>query len=186
MKAEIGLAAVLAMATAAGQEMKIQPGAATRVEAIVEKTGLYSGKKHTLVWDKFDGKFSVTPPKVELTVEAASVQVTDDWLSDSRKKDVKDETLGKNVLDTGKHPQIKFVSTGVTGDTATGFQVAGNLTVRGITKPVTLTVKRNGARYEGQTVFPMSGFGIKPPRAALGAIGTKDEMTIQFVVAASQ
>ena len=173
------------LAAAAIWAQSIVPAHAT-VEAIVEKTGLLSGKKHVLAWEKFDGKFSVSPARAEFVVEAGSMKVLDDWIGDGKKEDVRKEALGKDVLDVAKFPQIRFVSTGVTGDTAGAFQVAGNLTVRGITKPATLAVKRTGTGYEGETRFMMSAFGIKPPKAALGAIGTKDEMTIRFVVGASK
>lgn len=163
----------------------IRPGIA-KVEAIVEKTGLLSGKKHVLAWEKFDGTFAVSPARVEFVVEAGSMKVLDDWIGDGKKEDVRKEALGKDVLDVARFPQIRFVSTGVSGDTAGAFQVNGNLTVRGIAKPVTLSVKRIGNGYEGETRFPMSAFGIKPPKAALGAIGTKDEMTIRFAVGASK
>jgi polyisoprenoid-binding protein YceI len=176
-------AAFLCAAAAAAQS--ITPPSA-KVEAIVEKTGLLSGKKHILAWDQFKGAFTLNPPSVEFTVEAASLKVLDDWISDGKKEDVRKEALGKDVLDTAKFPQIRFVSTAVSGNTAAAFQVTGNLTVRGITKPVTLAVQSKGAVYEGETRFPMSGFGIKPPKAALGAVGTKDEMIIRFTVGSSK
>lgn len=166
-----------------GQQMV--PGNAT-VEATVEKTGLMSGKKHRLAWEKFDGKFAVSPPQVEFVVEAGSIKVLDDWIDDGKKADVRKEALGKDVLDVAKFPQIRFVSTGISGDMEKAFQVAGSLTVRGIAKPVTLFVRRTGSGYEGETRFPMTAFGIKPPKAVLGAVGTKDEMTIRFVVGASK
>ena len=173
------------LAAAAVWAQSIVPGHA-KVEAIVEKTGLMSGKKHVLAWEKFHGNFSVSPARVEFVVEAGSMKVLDDWIGDGKKEDVRKEAVGKDVLDVAKFPQIRFASTGVSGDTAAAFQVAGNLTVRGITKPVTLAVKKNAAGYEGETRFPMTAFGIKPPKAALGAIGTKDEMTIRFAVGASK
>jgi polyisoprenoid-binding protein YceI len=117
---------------------------------------------------------------VELTVEAGSVQVLDDWINDGKKEDVRKETVGKDVLNAAKFPQIRFVSASVNGNISGAFQVAGELTIRGVTKPVTLAVKRGATGYEGETRFPMSAFGIKPPKAVLGAIGTKDEMTIRF------
>ena len=180
MKAILWLIAVMA---AWGQS--IVPGNA-KVEAVVEKTGLMSGKKHVLAWEKFDGKFTVSPARVEFVVEAGSLKVLDDWINDSKKEDVRKEALGNSVLDVARFPQIRFVSTEVSGDTASAFQVAGNLTVRDMTKSVTLAVKRTASGYEGETRFPMSAFGIKPPKAALGAVGTKDEMTIRFVVGASK
>jgi polyisoprenoid-binding protein YceI len=163
----------------------IGPGNA-KVEGIVEKTGLMSGKKHLLAWSTFEGKFSVSPPAVEFAVEAASLKVLDDWIGDGKKEDVRKEALGKDVLDVAKFPQIRFVSTGVSGDTSTAFQVLGLLTVRGVARPVTLAVNRVNGMYEGETRFAMSAFGIKPPKAMLGAVGTKDEMTIRFVVGSSK
>lgn len=44
---------------------------------------------------------------------------------------------GPKVLDTGNHPDIHFESTSVRA-TAGGADVAGNLTIRGVTRPVTL------------------------------------------------
>lgn len=182
---EIMKAILCLVAASAIWGQAITPGNA-KVEGIVEKTGLLSGKKHLLAWEEFDGKFAVSPAKVEFLVEAGSVKVLDDWINEGKKQDVRKETLGKDVLDVAKFPQIRFVSTAVSGDTAGAFQVAGSLTVRGITKPVTLTVKRTASGYEGETRFPMTAFGIKPPKAVLGAIGTKDEMTIRFAVGASK
>jgi polyisoprenoid-binding protein YceI len=179
---------ILIMAAAAAlwsQPQTIAPGGGSRVEAIVEKTGLLSGKKHVLEWGRFAGTFTVAPGAVELTVEAGSVKVLDDWIGDGKKEDVRKETVGKDVLNAAAHPQIRFVSTGVSGETGGAFQVNGRLTIRGVTREVTLAVKRNGGQYEGETAFAMSAFGIKPPKAVLGAIGTKDRMTIRFRVPAA-
>jgi len=44
---------------------------------------------------------------------------------------------GPEVLDTGNHPTIQFRSTSVKGDLS-GATVIGDLTVRGVTRPVTL------------------------------------------------
>jgi len=171
--------------TVAAQSGRIAPGGETKIEATVEKTGLMSGKKHRLIWERFSGQFTAT--SVTLEVEAASVKVLDDWIGDGKKEDVRKETVGKDVLDAGKFPRITFTSTAVTGNVDGTFEIAGALNVRGISKPVTLTARKmsNGS-YEAETTFPMSGFGIKPPKAALGAIGTKDAMTMRVRIAAAQ
>lgn len=58
-----------------------------------------------------------------------------------------DATLAQsgNYFDADTHPEIRFLSTGIkiTGDT-TGL-ITGNLTLRGVTKPVTLKTTFNGA-----------------------------------------
>jgi polyisoprenoid-binding protein YceI len=162
------------------QSTPIAPAGGARIQAIVTKTGLLSGKKHVLRWEKFAGRFSTSPAAVSLSVDAASVQVLDDWLGDAKKEDVRKETVGKKVLDTARHPSIQFDSTSVTGDTNGSFQITGNLTIRGIANPVTVTARKTADGYEGECRFPMSAFGIKPPRAALGAIGTADQIVLQF------
>lgn len=51
------------------------------------------------------------------------------------------ETMkGPEVLDTASHPEIRFRSSAITGD-VNGALVRGNLTVRGVTRPITLEAK---------------------------------------------
>ncbi|MFK7938828.1 MAG: YceI family protein [Roseovarius sp.] len=47
---------------------------------------------------------------------------------------------GPQVLDTDNHPTIRFRSTALSGD-MNGAAIKGKLTVRGVTKPVTLQAK---------------------------------------------
>lgn len=63
-----------------------------------------------------------------------------------------DEHLAKpDFFDTAKFPKATFVSTSVKPDGATGADITGNLTIKGITKPVTLD-----AEFYGAGVQPMS------------------------------
>jgi polyisoprenoid-binding protein YceI len=50
---------------------------------------------------------------------------------------------GTDWLDIDKYPTMTFVATQISG-TAQSFTVAGNLTMHGVTKPVTLTAKEEG------------------------------------------
>lgn len=45
-----------------------------------------------------------------------------------------------DFFDTAKYPQITFVSTGFTRSSATAYEVTGELTMHGVSKPVTLAV----------------------------------------------
>ena len=57
-----------------------------------------------------------------------------------------DEHLAKpDFFDTAKFPKATFVSTGVKPDGPTGADITGNLTIKGITKPVTLAAEFYGA-----------------------------------------
>lgn len=45
-----------------------------------------------------------------------------------------------DFFDVAKYPTIAFVSSSVTKSSATSYSVTGNLTMRGMTKPVTLAI----------------------------------------------
>ena len=56
-----------------------------------------------------------------------------------------------SIFDAAKFPTASFVSTSVKPDGATGADITGNLTIKGVTKPVTLD-----AEFYGAGVQPMS------------------------------
>lgn len=57
-----------------------------------------------------------------------------------------DEHLMKaDFFDAAKFPKATFVSTGVKADGPTGAEITGNLTIKGVTKPVTLDAEFYGA-----------------------------------------
>jgi len=73
---------------------------------------------------------------------SASATIQMDSLStgnETRDGDVK----GENFLDVASHPTMTFRSTGVRAD-GDGYVVAGELTIKGVTRPVELSVEVNG------------------------------------------
>ena len=171
------------LAFAEVKEYTIAPAEENRLELDVDKTGLWKGKRHIFTFAHYNGKLLYDPQnpaagKVDLTVEAASIQCQDAWVSPKDLKKVLEYAV-KDMLAAEKNPEIHFVST-----MASAGQVEGMLTIRGISKPVTLTYTAKGLRFEGTAVFKLTDYNLKPPSAALGAIGTKDEMTFRFVVQA--
>ena len=80
---------------------------------------------------------------VEVTIDAASVDSHDA---------TRDEHLrSADFFDAADHPQLVFRSTGVAG-AGDRWQLAGELTIRGVTRPVTLDVT-----YEGVAGDPWGG-----------------------------
>src|ERR1044072_1284459 len=73
----------------------------------------------------------------KVTIEAKSI--------DTRNADRDGHLRGNDFLAMDEYPRIAFVSTGVvqTGDTS--FDVAGDLTVRGVTNSVTIPFEFEGA-----------------------------------------
>jgi len=90
---------------------------------------------------------------VEATIDAASVDTNVPALD----KLVK----GKDMLDAGRYPQIRFVGTRFerTGD-ARGT-LTGDLTIHGVTRPVTLDVTFNGYAPNPLTKQPTLGFSAR-------------------------
>jgi polyisoprenoid-binding protein YceI len=84
--------------------------------------------------------------------ENSSVDVTLKAASLDTRTDQRDQHLrSADFLDVEKYPEIKFRSTRIEGDKQS-LRVTGDLTIRNVTKPVTLDVA-----FEGQTRDPWGG-----------------------------
>lgn len=86
-------------------------------------------------------KFSGTVKLDEKNIANSSVVVTVDTRSVNTNNQKRDKHLrSSDFFDADRYPEMKFVSTRVrkSGD---GLEVTGNLTLHGVTKPITLAVE---------------------------------------------
>lgn len=83
------------------------------------------------------------------------------------------------VLKTRDHRAITFRSTSVTG-TPEAFTVEGDLTIKGVTRPVTVRGQVSGDRLTGSATVVQTQWGIKPYSAMLGQLRVADPVTIEF------
>ncbi|HUR17336.1 MAG TPA: YceI family protein [Acidimicrobiales bacterium] len=119
---------------------------------------------------------------VEITVDLRSLEIVSAVggvkpLSDKDRVDI-----SKNIektLDTGKHPNVTFKSTSISGSEPT-VTVSGDLTIKGQTKPATLTVTTKGDQLVGKTSVVQSEFGIKPYSAMMGALKVRDSIDLEL------
>lgn len=114
---------------------------------------------------KYDGEFrkvsgtlTLDPAKpdaskVDIAIAANSVMVPNAKL--------KEELDGAQWLDTAKFPEITFKSTKVVATGADTADVTGDFTLHGVTKPLTLKVKFNGAGSNPVNKHYTSGFEAK-------------------------
>jgi polyisoprenoid-binding protein YceI len=124
------------------------------------------------------------PPKssAQLTITAESIQT---------RNQQRDKALRSKYLDTGNHPAITFTSTKVEQAGDTNFMVTGDLTIRGVTKPVTVDFKLTGAKtdpsgnfrvgLEGRVTINRKDWGAHWT-AAPGVVSKK--VTLEFHAAA--
>jgi polyisoprenoid-binding protein YceI len=95
----------------------------------------------------------------------------------------------RNAMSAEKFPYVDFrlgayeIKTGASDGVLTAT-AAGELTIAGQTKPVSLDVEfrlgPDGAAVKGGCSLNMSDYGIKPPTLMLGTIKVRDPVTIRF------
>lgn len=92
-------------------------------------------------FNDFDGSFSYdeadpAASRVEVTIRTASI--------DSNHAERDKHLRGKEFLDVDKFPQATFVSTGFMENEDKSAVLTGNLTLHGVTRPVSIAVKPVG------------------------------------------
>jgi polyisoprenoid-binding protein YceI len=102
------------------------------------------------------------PTSISATLAATGV----DTRNDDRNSDLKSD----HFFDVAKYPTLTFASTSIVPIDAKTFNVVGNLTLHGVTKPITLkttylgqVVDRRGRQhvgYEATTSIKRSDFGM--------------------------
>jgi len=155
----------------------------------VFKSGLFSAfaDNHTIRAPLAKGTISADPPlSVETTVRSADLRVLDPDLSASKRAEVQARMLGPEVLDTQKYSEISFASTHIEPSGQDRWRVAGQLTIHGQTKPVTFGAMREKDVYRGSFTIKQRDFGITPITVAGGTVKVKDELRIEFAIAATQ
>ncbi len=125
--------------------------------------------------------------RVELTIQAASI--------DTRNADRDAHLRSNDFFDMENHPEIKFVSTAVEQVDAEHYRVTGDLTVKGVTKPVTVDVEYTGSAvdpfgnqrvgFEGKTTVNRKDWGVAW-NAALeaGGVLVSEKLVLEFEVSA--
>jgi polyisoprenoid-binding protein YceI len=167
----------------------IAPAAGAELRLKVYKTGFMRGKVHDFVFMRYSGKIEFDAERdenftVTIEIEANSLVCEDTWVSAKDLAKVVQEAKGI-ILDIERHPVITFRSLEMRSVGADRFEVDGKLTIRGRSEAsrVLLTMKRTSAdelRFDGESVVTLKTYGIKPPSAAFGAVGTKNEMDLSF------
>lgn len=129
---------------------------------------------------KFDVKLNT--PNGDFT--GATIEMTADANTISTGLEMRDNHLKTaDFLDVAKFPSLSFKSTAVTKVKGAGYQVTGNLTMHGVTKPVTFTAVHNGTvkNEAGKNVagFKLSGT-IKRSEFSVGqpSPGLSDEVRL--------
>jgi len=124
---------------------------------------------------------------LELTIQAASI--------DTRNADRDGHLRGNDFFDMETYPQITFVSTSVEHVDDSNYRVTGDLTIKGVTKPVSVDFEYTGTAidpfqnqrigFEGKTTVNRKDWGVNW-NAALeaGGVLVSEKVTLEFEVSA--
>jgi polyisoprenoid-binding protein YceI len=99
-------------------------------------------------------------------------------LTDSDRAQIK-TTIQQKILHTGRHPAITFRSTRIEG-TAESFTVDGDLTITGVSQPVTVQGRVADGRVQGSATIVQTRWGIRPYTGFFGALKLSDEVRVEF------
>jgi polyisoprenoid-binding protein YceI len=142
--------------------------------SVSDVDGIFTDFTCTIVAAKPD----FSDAKFQLTVNTTSVNTDVDY----RDKDLR----SASYFDVAKYPTMTFTSTGISTVSAGHYKLSGNLTLHGVTKPVTMDLwyrgtitnpmsKKDDAGFKLTGIVKRADFGIAPnaPNAMLS-----DEVTI--------
>jgi len=183
----------------AAQIYRIDP-ANSRVTIHVGKAGVFSfvaGHSHEVGGPIASGDVDVDPDspaqgRIRLEISAAELRVSAASEPEGDAPKVQEAMSGPKVLDVAHQPQIRYESTAVTVKSGHGkvrdLVVAGRLTIREVTQPVTAAVHaefgENGLKATGRFAIKQSAFGITPISVG-GVVAVKDELQIEFSIVAT-
>jgi polyisoprenoid-binding protein YceI len=136
------------------------------------------------------GYFDAEEPsrsRLDVVIQTASI--------DTRNADRDNHLRGNDFFDMATYPQIRFVSTGVEVLGPTTYRVRGDLTIKAVTKPISVDFEFTGAAtdpfgnhrigLEGSVVINRKDWGVNW-NAALdtGGVLVSENVTLEFEVSA--
>ena len=176
--------AIAAAAPLSAQERAIDTQRST-VTIHVGKSGLLSAAAHDHTIDAPISSGAILEsgiPHIEFRVETAKMTVKPDPKVDAKDQATIQTHMEELTLETKKFPEITFRSSRVQKLAGGQWKVDGDLSLHGVTKAISLSVKQTGESWTTHTVLKQTDFGIKPISIGGGIIKVKDEVEIDFQI----
>jgi YceI-like domain len=103
-----------------------------------------------------------------------------DQLSPSDRRKI-EKTIISEVLDVKRHPEIRFEATAAPA--GEGFTIAGELTLEGKRRALTLTAQPQRDRMVVEATVHQPDFGIRPYTAMLGTLKIRPDVKVRISMA---
>lgn len=179
----LGVFAILAATFTFAGEIDTEKSALT---VRVYKSGLFSAfaHDHEIHAPIQAGNLDEEKRSIDFKVKSGDLKVLDPGTSDGEKSQVQHNMQSSKVLDVEHYPEISFRSTSIEPSGQNKWTVQGDLTLHGQTHPVKVEVEGSSGHYRGSARLKQTDFGITPITIGGGAIKVKDEVRIEFEIAA--
>lgn len=151
------------------------------------REGMAAKAGHDLTFEAANWKATITidddPSRNEVTasIEPRSLEVKAATGGTKPVSEKDKREIAKNIAGLLGNGSITFTSTSVAVQDTT-VHAAGELSIAGKSRPITLDLTAASGRLTGTTTVMQSEFGIKPYSAMLGALKVKDQVEIDLDV----
>jgi polyisoprenoid-binding protein YceI len=192
LRAIISSAALLAAPPLLAQDRAQERAIDTQRSTItihVGKSGLLSAAAHDHTINAPISSGTIresTAPHIEFSIETGKMTVKPDARIDAEDQATIQTHMEEMTLETKKFPEITFRSSRIERIADGQWKADGDLSLHGVTKPVSLTVKQTGDSWTTHTVLKQTDFGIKPISIGGGMVKVKNEVEIDFQIFARQ
>jgi len=192
------LAVLSALPAAAASRTYAVDAGASEVRIHVGKSGAFGFAGHTHeVTAPVKGEVVTDPDdlgrsSVSLTFDAGDMKVLAEGEPAGDPPKVEEAMKGPKLLEVARFPTITFKSQRVSGRPATGgaydLEVAGEMTIHGVSRPLTLPVHVEVAgetlTATGKAVLRHDQFGLQPISAGGGTVKVKNEIAVTYRIVA--
>jgi len=195
MSAVVVLVAAVTLAAGTGVAERVTAGPSPDEARAIDKAGSKIEFRAKATFAKVDGVFHEWEAELRKpgdTFDTATLKITLDTESVTTGNGLRDKEIkSKNFFDVKQFPNIEFVSSKVTpGPDPTKFVMEGTMTMRGISKPVTVMIVEHPAAgghqmIDGAIEFNRRDFGMVH-NAPLNKVANEVEVEFHLNAAASK
>lgn len=156
----------------------------------------FKGHGHDIAVREFTGEAALDPDSLpnsslQITASSVSMEETSSAFTDQQKQIINQE-LREIVFLPDQYPNIVFKSSNVTGKSIGAGQyelkIAGDLTLLGVTRQITIptkvTVAGNDLRAQGEFSISRNDFKVKATSAFHGLVRVRDKVEFEFDIMA--
>jgi polyisoprenoid-binding protein YceI len=195
MSAVVVLVAAVTLAAGTGVAERVTAGPSPDEARAIDKAGSKIEFRAKATFAKVDGVFHEWEAELRKpgdTFDTATLKITLDTESVTTGNGLRDKEIkSKNFFDVKQFPNIEFVSSKVTpGPDPTKFVMEGTMTMRGISKPVTVMIVEHPPvgghqMIDGAIEFNRRDFGMVH-NAPLNKVANEVEVEFHLNAAASK